>query len=349
MRQPNKPSWSKNLSLGAVLILVWALWFFTSHALGDLLAASFVQLQPGVSAPSTQKDIKESSKLEFHAWVDERLADYEESEQRHLFLLEKSKFYTDFQSLLEKTQAGWVIYRPSKESTVVWIKTLAPVQKGAGVIIGDCLVGFVDTVQGLCSRVRLVCDTRSKVAVEVKKANRLVEDESANASIAALSIDVKYWKELAKQGVFHGSKKALEIERFLGQLDAMLESTSTFESLPLQGLLCGASSSWPGDHKRLIAQGFYRQVGVHELSKEKEDLIEPGDLLITCGLDGRYPPGLRVGYVRQVKAQDPARTLFEVEASMALADFSKERWVWVLPALTSVEEGSSVLNKNLRP
>jgi hypothetical protein len=313
-------------------------------SLADSLAAHLLQLKP-VSAPVHREKDQKQKQLEFHAWSTHQLQSYEESEQRHFFLLEKSGFYHSLQAFLEKSQAGWIIYRPvSRGGDVVWIRTLEPVQKGAAVIIGDCAVGFVDIASGLCARVRLVTDVHSRVSVEVRKQEAKESQMVAYASRFRLASDVAYWKLLAEHGLFQGLPNHLNLIELLNLLEKELtlqgETQKKSDQVQgLQGLLKGGTGTWRSQKRGLIAEGFYQEVELAPKTQtQKTPSIEIGDLLVTSGLDGRYPPGLRVGYVTAVQAKDAADTLFEVEASVALADFSKEKWVWVLPAITPLEE-----------
>lgn len=344
MRSSEASSWSQTLSLGVFFVAIWFSWSLVPQTVAEAMVACVIEF-PLWASSAPQENKQKTHSQDFEAWVDDQLIVYESIEQKHLFLLEKSPFYSQFQKYIEGSTPGWILYRPSTPgSCIVWIKTLNPVQKGSAVIIGDCVVGFIDVVHGLCARLRLVTDTRSKVAVEIKKASALHKEGigDVSASMKALSMDVSYWQFLAEHGLFQDSSRALEIQKLLKDLQKELYSDRALESTSLQGLLRGSPNFWRYGQNHLVAEGFYRQIEISETSfKPNSNPIEPGDLLVTSGLDGRYPPGLRVGYVSGVRAQDPANTLFEVEASSALADFSKEKWVWVLPPMMSLEESSA--------
>lgn len=346
MRPVDKVSWVRIFSLGTLLTSIWLGWAIMPPSFADGFAARFVQLN-AASMPLYKEKEQKSKELDYHAWTAGQLAAYEQSEQRHFFLLEKSGFYLSLQKFVENAQAGWIIYRPlSRGSSVVWIRTLEPVQKGSPVIIGDCAIGFIDAVNGLCARVRLITDSRSRVAVEARKLKPSKENlQPASASSQRLALDVAYWKLLASHGLFQGLSQRAEIQKLLDELEKTLKPQSKenleADSQGLYGLLRGAATSWRSQKNLLMAEGFYQDVSsTNKQAAATLHSLEAGDLLVTSGLDGRYPSGLRVGYVTEVRAQDPANTLFEVEASVALADFSKEKWLWVLPALTPLDESA---------
>jgi len=60
----------------------------------------------------------------------------------------------------------------------------------------------------------------------------------------------------------------------------------------------------------------------------RETAVSPGDEVVSSGLGGVFPPGLLIGYVRQVR-QDPAG-LYQSAEILPAADFRNMRLVFVV-------------------
>ena len=59
-------------------------------------------------------------------------------------------------------------------------------------------------------------------------------------------------------------------------------------------------------------------------------LLKPGDLLITTGLDGVFPPGFRVAVVSQVQTLKEGASSYELEAISTAGNLDELTHVFVL-------------------
>lgn len=66
---------------------------------------------------------------------------------------------------------------------------------------------------------------------------------------------------------------------------------------------------------------------------EELTIIEVGDTLITSGLDGMFPPGLRVGEVTYLQPLREGDYFYEIEAKPAFGDPDALSLLYVLPAI----------------
>jgi rod shape-determining protein MreC len=111
-----------------------------------------------------------------------------------------------------------------------------------------------------------------------------------------------------------------------------------------KGELSGSSAPlWRGAGKRLKGTGFNYdrddeagaardlRTGVPKTGGPSTPLIEEGDLLVTSGLDGVFPPGLRVAAVADVETLREGAYFYSLMAD-PLADFEELQAVQLLPA-----------------
>lgn len=166
------------------------------------------------------------------------------------------------------------------------------VSRNSPVMSGVSLVGVVDYVGERQSRVRLITDSGLTPSVR-----------------AIRKIEEKVWY-LAK-----------------GELRGSLNSDWRKQSLILRGI--GFNYDFPDE------EGPSRDLRTGTPSEGAElpiiPIIEQGDLLITTGMDGVFPPGMLVAYVTRLLTLKEGDYTYELEA-LASVNLNDLTLVFVLPA-----------------
>jgi hypothetical protein len=67
-------------------------------------------------------------------------------------------------------------------------------------------------------------------------------------------------------------------------------------------------------------------------------LLKPGDLLVTTGLDGVFPPGFRVALVSTVHVLKEGASTYEIEAVSTAGNLDELTHVFVLPPCNTTSE-----------
>lgn len=208
-------------------------------------------------------------------------------------------------SLLHSLPAQ-VIYRdPSSWSSSLWVNAgendnaalgKSVIAKNSPVMSGNALIGVIDFVGKNQSRVRLITDSGLSPAVRTIRGSQFNEGAY-----------------LAK-GEVQGSSAPFWRSR----------------SPLLKGV--GFNYDYPDEEgpSRDLKTG--RVIGS---SKGAEPIIKEGDLLVTSGLDGVFPPGLRVGIVSWVNSLKEGSYAYEIEAYPVAGNLNDLKTVFILPALSS--------------
>jgi rod shape-determining protein MreC len=216
--------------------------------------------------------------------------------------------------LHRRVVAARLIYRdPLPWGSCFWIDAGADqVQHNSPVVIGNALVGVIDSVGRSCSRVRCITDSQLVVAVRVAR---------GSPQTGALL----HYLELLQQGL--GQQKELTaLREQLAQpkeLAYLAKGEVTGSGLPLwqeSGTLRGTGFNYDFAD----AFGPARPLSAH-------NLIEPGDLLVTSGLDGIFPPGLDVGWVTHLEPLREGAISLEAEVRACAPQLSHLETVFILP------------------
>jgi rod shape-determining protein MreC len=96
-------------------------------------------------------------------------------------------------------------------------------------------------------------------------------------------------------------------------------------------LLLDPQSAVDGTVQRSRERGIVRGRGGEELEFEfvaREADVVPGDIVITSGLDGVYPKGLRIGRVTSVS--DPGAGLLQTATVEPAVDFTRLEQIFVI-------------------
>lgn len=221
-----------------------------------------------------------------------------------------------------------VIYRdPSSWSSSLWInvgeddnKVLGKqvIAKNSPVVSGFSLVGVVDYVGKKQARVRLISD--SGLSPAVRAARGLAQKDEIASKVDCI---VEHLQGLP-------GKEALLQD--LKSLKTQLESRSEEHYLAKGELHGSGAPLWRARSSLLKGIGFNFDYPDEEGSAPKGvPLLKKGDLLVTTGFDGVFPPDLKVGIVKEVRAPKPGGYSYEIDVRPIVDQLSDLETLFVLP------------------
>lgn len=224
-----------------------------------------------------------------------------------------------------------VVYRdPASWGACCWIdvgsKANPPnhkeiVAKNSPVVVGSVLVGVIDFVD----------ETRSRV--------RLVTSRSVTPSVRAVRGGLQV-EELKKSfHLFYDKAKPFKIPG-LEELSRLIMGLSPNPPIFLgKGELRGSSYPlWRSKKVRLQGIGFNYdfpdEEGAARPISSSPPLVQEGDILMTTGMDGIFPKGLKVAHVTRVYPLREGACSFDLEAQSMIADLDDLNFVAVLPPIS---------------
>lgn len=249
-----------------------------------------------------------------------------------------------------------VIYRdPSSWSSSVWIDVgqqtnailgRAVIQKNSPVILGRSLVGAVDYVGEKQSRVRLVTDATLKPAVRAVRgsAQNMLLVEHIDPILRSLA----HRKDLTLNS---NEKNALIklLQKWKSSLSCHTEGFYLAKGI-IQG---GGTPLWRSVNQSVRGIGFNydfpddegpaRELATGKpIGGESSDvsipIIKLNDLLVTSGMDGVFPPGLRVAEVTHIHPLREGGYTYEIEASLVVGNLDTLHTVFIIPPIGYEEE-----------
>lgn len=213
-----------------------------------------------------------------------------------------------------------VIYRdPAHWGSSCWINVgkNQKIQKNSPVLSGKVLVGLVDYVGEQQSRIRLITDVGmqpSVIAVRGGIQAWLVKDQ-----IQGLT---KHLERLSDSYILEKDKyeKVDQLEELSSSIQCSDDNT-----LLLRGTLSGSGGPlWKDETLVLHGEGFCFSDGKG---------LRVGDILITTGLDGVFPPGLFVAEITKVCQPREGACSYKIEAKSLAEDLTNLSSVLILPAM----------------
>jgi rod shape-determining protein MreC len=242
-----------------------------------------------------------------------------------------------------------VIYRdPQSWSSSFWVdvgsktneKLPFPIIcKNSPVLIGRSLVGVIDYVGSKQSRVRLITDALLKPSV------RAVRGAPQNAHfldhLGAVSeiLDLRYdlnLEESQREGLkaliqqlevkFHDEKQAWYLAK------GVLQGSSA----PLwrrKKLLHGIGFNYDFADEEGPARELMTGKPISDTTLSALPILKIGDLLVTTGMDGVFPPGLRVAEVKKIFPLKEGAYTYEIEAAPVVENLDDLHTVFIIPSL----------------
>jgi rod shape-determining protein MreC len=242
-----------------------------------------------------------------------------------------------------------VVFRPSSSwSHSLWIDAGREtnrrcgkeiVAKNSAVVVGNSLIGVVEEVAERRSRIRLVSDPSLHPAVRVVRGGPQDRDLLTHISAVQEALTTR-------AALFPSEQMAILLHDQLEGLKQRLDPEAAGLHLA-KGVLSGtAHPHYRGISPLLRGEGFnydydddegpardLRTGGIAGSDAESVALIEPGDLLVTSGLDGVLPAGLHVAIVHAVSPLQEGACCYSLTALPSAGDLNQIQFVSVLPPL----------------
>ncbi len=229
-----------------------------------------------------------------------------------------------------------ILYRdPSSWSSSCWInigeennRALGQkiISKNSPVVSGNALVGIVEFVGQTQSRVRFITDSGLKTAVRAVRGSVL--ERELGLSLDSLLYQLKRHRDYKTHPIVQ------ELLQFQVRLPVQFQ-----DGYFAKGEVMGSSSTYQRSLS-LELKGIGFNCDISDAEGSSRDLrdrsvLRPGDLLITSGLDGVFPPGLRVGTVTKVEALQEGAYFYNLKAQPSAVNMADLSSVYVLPPLTT--------------
>lgn len=358
-------SYKKYLLFGAAIVFTLSLPAFLTEGLRAKSLALFSPFWRGANHLLVKKQNADQGRIEaenhllrmeigrLKAFVEQRSA--VDAMAKELLSKELPGRRQEELEYLNKLQAqaaiARVIYRdPTNWSSTLWInageetnKRIGKpiIQKNSPVLLGRGIVGAVDYVGKKQSRIRLITDAGLKPSV------RAIRGSPQKALL------VEHIDPLLRQLNVLGDLPLSQEERqnLVQRLEKIKESASAdYEQWHLaKGILQGGSSPiWRSVNQTLRGIGFNYDFPDDEgpardlrTGTAQDDdpafpsvpIIQVGDLLVTTGMDGIFPPGLRAAEVTKVMPLKEGAYTYEIEAIPSAGPLDSLHTVFVIPPI----------------
>jgi len=267
------------------------------------------------------------------------------------FFLRRQKHIETRLNLEAHSLFAQVVYRqPSAWNSSIWVDVgehdneaigFPVVSVNSPVLSGEYLIGIVESVGKKQSRVRLLTD--SSLVVSVRAIRGAEQHREMLHLIDHLSLGIS----LNGESLLSAQEEKTLFEK-LGVLKEKLQ-TEAGDKYLAKGELFGTSSPlWRSRSPVLRGIGFNydfedvegpaRELRTgkpysHLLQDKGIVLIQEGDLLVTTGMDGLFPPDLPVALVTKVDPLKEGSASFSIEAQLCTPTIDDLSSVMVLPSL----------------
>jgi len=275
-----------------------------------------------------------------YEWVlfDQRIAEQFEFLKEHRDFSQKRAVHLR-ELLTEQLSSlpAQVIYRdPSSWSSSLWVNVGEEnnralghiiVAKNSPVLADGALVGVVDYVGKKQARIRLITD--SGLSPSVRACRGATQNRELAHQFQALLHQLEKRNDLFSTDA--------EKKQFLAQLHQLKERNGSWweDGYLAKGEVHGSSAPfWRSRGPILKGIGFnfdYPEDSTSHL-KAGVPILKEGDLLVTSGLDGVFPPGLRVGIVAQIEPLKEGSYAYEIEVRPAVSHLNDLQTVFILPS-----------------
>lgn len=230
---------------------------------------------------------------------------------------------------------GQVTYRdPSSWSSSLWVNVgeennLAlgkkVVAKNSPVLAEGALVGVIEYVGRKQSRVRLITDSGLCPSVRVHRGS--FQNRELLHQLNALSQQIE-----KREGLFISPE---EKESFLFQIEKLKKVCGSLveDRYLAKGELRGSSAPfWRSRSPILKGIGFNFDSPDEEVHQDTP-ILKEGDLLVTSGLDGVFPPNLQVGIVSKIDPLKEGSYAYDIEVRSVATHLNDLETLFILPPL----------------
>jgi cell shape-determining protein MreC len=233
-----------------------------------------------------------------------------------------------------------VIYRtPSAWNSTFWINAGSDkgLEMNSPVVVGDAIIGVVDYLGNRQARVRLITDSALTPAVRVIRGG--VQQEHFSFQVEEIEDYLLRHGEL-----FESTEQKQLLLSVLEKLQRQLKTSKNSQLLAKGELQGSGAPLWRSSGKTLHGVGFNYDFADEDgeardlrTGKRENDwndtaipLVEPHDLLVTSGMDGVFPPGLKVATVLNVSALKEGDIAYQLTARPVAKDLDDLSVVYVL-------------------
>lgn len=238
-----------------------------------------------------------------------------------------------------------VIYRsPSAWNSTLWVNAGEKngIELNSPVVIGDAIIGVIDYLGTNQSRVRLITDSGLTPAVRAVRGG--LQQEYFALRLEELE------DFLLRHGEFFETPEQKNfLLRVLEKMQSRLKSTPDTLMLAKGEVQGSGAPLWRSSGKILQGIGFNydfpdEEGGARDLRTGKREdnwndeelpLVQPQDLLITTGMDGVFPPGLKVATVSEVYPLKEGDIAYQLRAYPVAKDLDNLSVVYILKPVSS--------------
>jgi len=216
------------------------------------------------------------------------------------------------------------------------------------VVIGDSLIGIVDYVGKKKSRVRLITDPELTPSVRAIRGNS--QNQELLKGLKSFELQIQ-----SRIDLFDTDE---QLVAFFNIIDSLKRKASKDirDRYLAKGQLQGFSAPMWRDVNTLKGIGFNYDYADEEgpardlrtgdslsdLNKSSLPILREGDLLVTTGMDGVFPPGFSVAFVTSIDDLEDGGYAYSLEAKPSAGSLQEIQAVFVLPPL---DGGESTFNK----
>jgi rod shape-determining protein MreC len=234
--------------------------------------------------------------------------------------VERAKQLRELLRMQMAATAAQVVYRdPSSWSSSVWVNVGEDrkITKNSPVLADGALVGVIDYVGKKQSRIRLITDSALIPSVRVSRG--LLQNRELAHQLQALGSLIE-----KREDLFATTADKEQFSRELRQLKEK-SGKEWQDGYLARGEVYG--SSFPFWRSRSIN---LKGIGFHF---DGTNGLKEGDLLVTSGLDGVFPPNLRVGNVLKVEPMKEGGYAYDIEVRPSVHNLNDLQTVFILPAM----------------
>lgn len=239
-----------------------------------------------------------------------------------------------------------VIFRsPASWNSVLWIdigeKNNPPnkekiITKNSPVLLGDSIIGLVDYVGEHQSRVRLITDSGlspSVRAVRGGEQDRFL-DEQFNTLIRMLKQKPDFPEKASAIDTLTQLKEKLIINSSSSYLaKGVLNGTSEPLWRTKSHILKGTGFNYDFADEKGGSRDLRTGKISHNTSSQGTPLLKVNDLLMTTGMDGVFPEGLKIAEITKITPLKEGDYYYDLEARPTAGDLDDLSIVFVIPPL----------------
>ena len=221
------------------------------------------------------------------------------------------------------------------------------IAKNSPVVVGVSLVGIIEYVGEHRSRVRLMTDASVIPSVRILRGSEQIQEisEQTRKLLEMVShceqfSDLSIKKELS-DFLQKLSPNGRNFYLAKGELRGMKAPLFRSRYAVLKGIGFNYDFGDEEGSARDLKSGRPLQSDAQEKS-----LVQKGDILVTTGMDGIFPAGLKTGQVSKVYPLREGATSYELEVSSWIENFDDISYVAVLPPISGNESVSSIVSNS---